>query len=241
MEKIKCWKCETEVIRKLDDKSQFIIEYMQKHPHKIIKERYKDIETKKLKRAFCEECKKENEDEYKSDLDEYLRLKNKLMINRAIRKFENQPVDIYKYKDAINVVAEYAEKNREKFMSSDEMLAAIVLIHHRIQTKVQYKIKNHQVDFLLPGLKVALEIDGYMHGHSQLSDSRRDIEMRSELGDDWEVVRIPTKYLEQNAIKLPDAIRVIKEEKQKIRKENAGIIPEWYSKREKIHYKRLTK
>jgi Uncharacterized protein conserved in bacteria len=33
----------------------------------------------------------------------------------------------------------------------------------RIHTKVQYPILNYKVDFLLPELKVALEIDGGLH------------------------------------------------------------------------------
>jgi very-short-patch-repair endonuclease len=191
------------------------------------------------KREFCNTCAETNKNQYETDLKEYLRLKAKLMVNRAIKAFEKQDIVILEYKEAISVVSDFSYKNPEKFMSAEEIIAAIVLINSRVDTKVQHKINNHQVDFLLPDLKVALEIDGYMHAHTQVKDSRRDIEIRQALGSKWEVVRIPTEYINQNAKMLLEAISAIVEKKKELRAQNGGILPETYSKREKMHYAKL--
>jgi very-short-patch-repair endonuclease len=187
---------------------------------------------------YCAECEQLVKKEKEDLMAEYLRLKTIVMVERAITIMDRQAVDMYEYKEAIDVVRNHAIEHPEKYMSSHEVIAAIVLIYNEIETKVQYKIKNHTVDFCLPTLKVVLEVDGFMHDHAQARDGKRDIDIRATLGPEWEVVRIPTQYIEQNASLLVEAIKTIKQEKRKVRRENNGIIPEWYSKREKAHYKK---
>lgn len=238
---VKCWNCGEEAAIEdfLQELPNFITDFNKAQVEEDLKEHYKNNTS--YRRVYCKKCFEVNENQKKQDLEEYLRLKSKIMFDRAIRMFEKQLIlDIYEYEEAIKAVEEYAKENREKFMSSHEMLVAIILIHNEVQTKVQHKIRKYQVDFLLPELKVVLEIDGYMHDHSQIKDSRRDINLREELGKEWEIIRIPTKYIEANVILLPEAIKTLKDEKQKIRKQNGGVIPEWYSKREKKHYNKIS-
>lgn len=184
-------------------------------------------------REYCAECFDKVIEEHETDRAEYLKLKKKLMFERALRMFERQMADIYEYREAIDVVEEHYKNNLNKYDSAHEMLAAIILIDNELETKTQYKVGKYTVDFCLPGLKIVLEIDGGLHRHSLYKDNNRDIEIRSILGKDWEVVRIKTEYLEQNAGMLVEAIKAIKKEKQKIRRQNYGMLPEWYSKREK--------
>lgn len=232
---VKCWECGNTFERKVDTSmlNQEIIDSIKKFD-----EYFTNVnETKNApQRQYCDGCQQKISLEYDSDLKEYLRLKSKLMVNRAIRILENQNIDVYEYEEAIHTVSDYAAKNSEKFMSAHEVLTAIILIANEVETKVQFKIKNYQVDFCLPTLKIVLEIDGYMHDHSKLKDSRRDIEVRQQLGDDWEIVRIPTRYIEQKVEIIVEAIKTIKKEKQKIRLENSGEIPDWYSKKAKTKY-----
>jgi very-short-patch-repair endonuclease len=195
--------------------------------------------TGQCARTYCADCGTTVQEEYQADLAEYIRLKSKLMVNRAITNLERQILDIYDYQAAIEVVSEFGANNPEKFMSSQEVIAAIILVHNEIKATVQYKILNYQVDFYLPTLKVVLEIDGFMHDYSEVKDSRRDINIRDELGADWEVIRIPTKYIDENAKVLPEAIIETKKYKQKLRRQNHGVIPDWYSKREQKNYKRI--
>ena len=164
-------------------------------------------------RFYCADCYEEIEAQRAADLTEYVRLKHKIMFERAVRQLERQRIDMYEYKEAVDAVEEFFKEKPEKFESSDEIIAAIVLTHDRVKMKWQYKIGNHRVDCYLPELKIVLEIDGHLHQYHKQRDSKRDIEIKEELGKGWEVVRIPTKYVEENAKQLLKAIIRVREDK----------------------------
>lgn len=190
-------------------------------------------------RVFCPDCKNEYQEEKERILKEYVQLKIRVMHERALRILEKQEAHLFKYREASQAVLEFALSNPDKFQSSHEMIAAMELIRNEIKVKIQQKIENHRVDFVIPDMKVVLEIDGYMHDFKKVKDSKRDLKIRRILGPEWEVIRIPTKYIEQNASALIKAIRELYNFKQKVRKQNNGIIPDWYSDREKMHYTKI--
>lgn len=174
-------------------------------------------------RFFCKECYEKREKEREADLAEYIRLKTKLSLERAVRKLERQSIDIYDYKDAIEAVAEFAGERPDKFDSADEIIAAIILAENEIETHIHYKVGDHEVDFYLPGLKAVLEVDGYLHAYKKEEDSRRDKEVRAMLGEEYEIVRVKTKYLEENAELLVEAIKTLRLAKQAKRKKGLLI------------------
>lgn len=180
------------------------------------------------KRCFCDKCFDEFYAEHTADRKEYTRLKKKLMYERAIRILEKQDVDIYEYKEALDAVQEFYRDNLNRFDSSHEMVAAAILIHNEVVTKTQFKVGNYRVDFYLPELKIVLEVDGESHKYKKKLDNERDIAIRKELGLDHEIIRVPTESVEQNAELLVEAIKSIKEERQKLRKKNFGQLPSWY-------------
>lgn len=160
------------------------------------------------------------------------------MFERAIKTLEKQAIDIYEYKDIIEQMSEYVNENPEKFDSAQEIIAAIILVDNAVKVKTQYKIERYRVDFYIPEYKIVLEIDGDFHKNNLFRDNQRDIKIREILGDDWETVRISTAYIDRNARALVDAMLSIKVEKQKIRKQHNGFLPEWYSARDKAKRKR---
>lgn len=193
-------------------------------------------------RVYCQECYQKYFEKFESDKQEYLRLKKKLMVERAIRILERQNILIDEYKEAIDAVSEYSSENLDKFDSAHEIVSAIILIDNEIDVKTQFKVGKYRADFCLPTLKVIFEVDGERHRTNLYRDNQRDIFIRHELGDDWEIVRIKTEYIEQNAEMLVEAIKEIKKEKQKIRRQNGGLLPEWYSERNRAKKpKRLDK
>ena len=230
---LKCWMCGNEAtvfpeINVTDEKYYELLKVGCVEPWDA-----QGYSTSKHQRGYCEACYPEYEAQRRTDRAEYVRLKKKLMIERAVRTLEKQKLDIYDYQEAIEAVSEFSAENADKFDSAQEVIAAIILLENEIQAKTQYKVGRYRIDFLLPSLKIALEIDGDLHAHKLYHDNQRDIDIRQELGADWEVVRIKTEYLEQNAEMLIEAIKAVKHEKQKLRRENGGILPEWYSKRER--------
>lgn len=168
------------------------------------------------KRTYCTGCIEKVRIEYKQDFDDFIRLKSKLMVERAIRMLEKQDVEIYYYQEEITTIKEYAAEKPYKFMSAHEVLSAIILLSNEIEMKIQHKIGKHRVDFFLPSLKTVLEIDGYMHKYSKKKDVRRDEEIRQELGAGYDIVRIPTKYIESKVELLVEAIRTVRTERRRV-------------------------
>ena len=162
-------------------------------------------------RCYCEDCLAEVDRKEKEERQLYIKLRKREMFRKACSVLENQNTDMYDYKEAIEVVEEYIEKNPDKIDSSYEALAAIVLVKNRIYSKMQYKVGRYQVDFLLPELLIVLEIDGDRHKHRKYYDSVRDEEIKKQLGPHWEIIRIDTDNLDSNAKKIPEAIQRVLE------------------------------
>ena len=158
------------------------------------------------RRCYCEECFIKAIQEEAEERKLYIKLKKREMFRRAVKILEDQKTDMYKYKEAIEVVQDFIEDNADKFDSSYEVLTAIVLVHNRIHSKMQYRVGPYQVDFLLPDLLVVLEIDGERHKHKKEYDNARDKFIKKELGPHWDIIRISTEHLDKNAKKIPEAI-----------------------------------
>lgn len=183
-------------------------------------------------RAYCKACAEKQAKDLRESKAQYIRLRKKLMFERAVRMFERQDVDVYEYEEAIKAVQDFSEKNPDKFDSAEEMLAAVILIDNEINIGIGKQVGKYTVDILLPDLFVMLEIDGQTHRGKVYYDNERDKELRVILGGKWEVVRIKTEYIQQNAEMLVEAIKAIYAEKKKLRKQNNGLLPDWYSRRE---------
>lgn len=183
-------------------------------------------------RGYCSECATKVAEQNRANKAEYVRLRKALMYERAVRMLERQNVDIYDYEEALKAVKDFSESNLEKFDSAEEMLAAAILIDNEVEIAVGKQIGQYTVDFYIPEMFVILEIDGHLHGNRVYYDNERDKELRAMLGAKWEVVRIKTDYIEQNAELLIEAIKAVYNEKKRLRKENNGFLPDWYSKRE---------
>lgn len=165
----------------------------------------------KYRRCYCDSCLKDAMKIESEERKTYIKLKKREMFRKAVNLLENQHTDMYEYKEAIEVVQDFLEDNVDKFDSSYEVLAAIVLVQNRIYSKMQYKVGKYQVDFLLPDLLVVLEIDGERHKHKKEYDSVRDKEIKKLLGPHWDIIRIPTEHLDKNAKKIPEAIEKVLE------------------------------
>lgn len=160
-------------------------------------------------RCYCTTCLEEYREMVAAEDAEYVRLKKRRMFRRALTTLETQNADMYKYKEAIEVVEDALTEDLDKFDSSYEMLAAIILVQNRMYAKTQYKIGDYQVDFYLPGEQVVLEIDGDRHRHKRDHDAIRDEYIRRTLGRPWEVVRIATELLDKSAERLPEMIEKV--------------------------------
>ena len=207
---------------------------------------YETVENKDVdsKRFFHDPCKREFDKEKRERLKEYVQLKVRVMHERALRLMEKQGASLENYYDESQAVLEKAIEEPTKFASSPEMMVAMELLRNEVRFKPEFKIGSRRIDFLIPDMKVALEIDGHLHQYKLVKDSQRDVEVLSILNKDdpgWEVVRIPTKRVEENIKKLLPAVKMLSEYKRKTRKENNGFMPHGNSLREDKHYQEILK
>lgn len=166
-------------------------------------------EKEKHQRCYCKDCFEKKARQQREENELFIKLKKRRMYETALDILEHQKIKMYDYQEAAKAVQEFLEDNPDKFDSSYEILAAIILIKHKIKCKMQYKIGSYQVDMLLPDLFVALEIDGDRHEHRKKYDSERDMTIKMMLGSQWEIIRIKTDYLDQHADRLLDAIKKV--------------------------------
>lgn len=191
--------------------------------------------TETHEREYCSDCQEKHEEEDKELLDKYLELKTRVMWRRAVNDLEKQWLNMDEYYEESKYVLELALSDYNKFRSSPEMMAGIELLKNRVRAKTEYPILRYKVDFFLPDLKVVLEIDGRLHDFKVKKDSNRDVAILNELNKNdtgWEIIRIPTKYILENVKQLVPAIKAVYEEKQRLRRENGGFIPSYFSKRD---------
>lgn len=187
MSEIKCWCCGRKAT-KTSRKSNYL------------SERY---------RCYCSDCFRivTETDEHENDL--YVYLKHKRMLLSALTLMEDQKLNMYKYKEAIEVISDHLEQNPDKYDSSYEVLAAIILIQARIHIKPQYVIGRYHVDFFLPDMNIILEIDGDRHKGKAGQDSKRDAAIKNLMDRKVDIIRIKTEYLDENAQRLPQAIKKV--------------------------------
>lgn len=203
MEKIKCWICGKDAVIS----------------HAFNYDRYSDLLYLKQKpnlnkRSYCQECYEQHSKDIKEKKAQMVKLKKEIMFENAMETLETQEYPFYKNKDAIDAVYEKLQECPDKFDSSYEIIAAIIFVSHRIYCKMQYKVDRYQVDFLLPDYHVIVEIDGDRHRYNRYKDSERDDNIKYMLGKDWEIIRIPTELLKENADKLLFAIDKVLEARQ---------------------------
>ena len=191
---IKCWICGEPATRTKQELSYRV---------------FTQLPLDEYHRCYCEKCYNERSKQIAEEHAMLAKLRKREMIRKACDKLEKQETNMYEYKEAIEVVSDFVEDNIDKIDSSYEALTAIVLVHHRIYSKMQYKVGKYQVDFLLPDFFVALEIDGDRHKHKKEYDTRRDKEIKKILGEPWQIIRLSTDYLDQNAKKLPKALHEV--------------------------------
>lgn len=193
------------------------------------------------RRIFCYSCLESNKNDIKEKARELSRLKAEIIFEKALQIMENTSGTICMddFRESAAVIHQLMINKEMTYLSSYEVLVAIILYEYDIEFKANYKILKYLVDFYIPEFKVCLEVDGHLHRHKEEYDANRDIEIRNNLGGDWEVVRIPTKYLDMNPVGIIYAIEEMRKYQQDIRTKNNGILPDWFSMREKKNYERI--
>lgn len=128
-------------------------------------------------------------------------------LSTAVKRI-SKVADITPYQKGI----EYVQKHLDIpywFSSTEEIMVALELIRRGVKAYHQVKIFDYRVDFLLPDLKVALEVDGRIyHGKDkEKTQLMRDEVICYKLGPSWQVIHIDTENINTNVTHLLKAIR----------------------------------
>jgi very-short-patch-repair endonuclease len=189
-------------------------------------------------RVYCPECRQAKAIEHEAKVKQYVKLKMDLMLERALCIMERSgKVSMDSIREPFERLSKRFEQGEEEYKSGEEVVAALILMDNGFEFEANKRIGRYVVDFYIPKLKAILEIDGREHDLRTIYDSKRDLEIRQSLPPDWEIVRIKTEFVAVNPSKIPEAVEQMRNEKQRIRKEHGGIIPEHFSAREKDLYK----
>lgn len=154
----------------------------------------------------CPECRKElvrQKLEQKKDAGKSAKL------DEAIKRISKHS-DIAGYDKAINSVKKCLD-HPGWFQSTEEIMTALELLRNGYKVHHQVRVFDYTVDFVLPELKIALEIDGSIyHGKGrQEKQELRDEIIANKLGDGWQMVRISTDDINTNITRLIPAIKTV--------------------------------
>lgn len=162
----------------------------------------------------CGECRKEL---VRLEHEDRIEKCKPFKLDMAIKRISKQ-TDIKKYDDAIRKV-EQCLNRPGWFQSTEEIMAALELLRKGYEVHHQVRVYDYKVDFVMPELKVALEIDGLIyHGKDkQRKEAIRDELIANKLGDGWQVIRISTDNINLNVTRLVPAIKAVLRYREKRR------------------------
>lgn len=169
--------------------------------------------------------------------DKTIRVESEISVKEI--KFNNAVKRIYKVVKNIKVYDEAIDTIHNKlhndgwFDSTEEIMVAIELVKNKMRTKHQVKMGRYKADFIIPDIKVVLEIDGVVF-HTERKKQKeqiRDDLIIANLGAEWEIVRITDELINQNISRLIPAIMNIVKARKKLRIKNEGQLPKGYTRK----------
>lgn len=157
----------------------------------------------------CKDCRTELVRQIREEGNGISTDKKQKKLENAIKRI-SKVTDIKPYEDAISLVSQNLSTSGW-YQSTEEIMVALELIHRDVKAFHQVKVFDYSVDFILPDMKVALEIDGKIyHGKDRLDYERiRDEVISNKLGEDWEIIRISTDNINKNVTRLIVGINAV--------------------------------
>jgi len=157
----------------------------------------------------CKDCRTELVRQTREEGNAISTDKKQKKLENAVKRI-SKVTDIKSYENAISIVKQNLSKPGW-YQSTEEIMVALELIHRGVKAFHQVKIFDYSVDFILPDMNVALEIDGKIyHGKDRLDyENIRDEVITNKLGEGWEIIRIPTDNINKNVTRLIPGINAV--------------------------------
>lgn len=149
--------------------------------------------------VYCSICSTDAMEKRKMAREQAKR--NEIEINSIDTTDINKKIRFQKAADKMSKLAGYepaiqkAKLAYNKYDSVPEAIAAIVLLHCGYRVIAQQPVSDYTVDFVLPDKKLAIEVDGSIYHADAAKEEIRDISLKHNLGDGWEILHIPAESL----------------------------------------------
>lgn len=114
---------------------------------------------------------------------------------KAVNKLKKQGID-----DSWDGAIRMARQGIDSYGSVPEAMMAIGLLYRLYSIIPQQHVGSRKVDFALPHEHRIVEVDGSLYHKDGLSRMRRDYEIMSNLGPQWEIMHVPAEDIEENVI-----------------------------------------
>ena len=145
----------------------------------------KEFESGKTNVYACDECERK------------IKLIKKMeMVDKAQKELEKQKcrtrnlkskLDMYAY---ANSVKERVVNGIDSLSSMPEAVVAIQMDRIKLKYRTQVDIAGKKVDFVIPEIKIILEIDGELYHTDENKAFLRDRQIMNSVGEEWEIVHI---------------------------------------------------
>ena len=150
------------------------------------------------KRTYlCDYCKGVIKEKEKPTIPDGV-TKHEIRYDKALEKIKKSVRNFESYERAIRI----AKTRCERYGSIPEAMAAIELIKNKYKIIPQKKIGKFKADFVIPDIKVVLEIDGKIYHNDLSKEGYRDFYIKTKLGDGWRIIHYPSDRIEQDITKL---------------------------------------
>ena len=145
----------------------------------------KEFESGKTTVYACDECERK------------IKLIKKMeMVDKAQKELEKQKCRTRNLKSKLDMSA-YANSVKERvvngidsFSSMPEAIVAIQMDRIKLKYRTQVDIAGKKVDFVIPEIKIILEIDGELYHTDENKAFLRDRQIMNSVGEEWEIVHI---------------------------------------------------
>lgn len=163
-----------------------------------------EFENGKTNAYSCDKC--ENK----------IRLIKKMeMIDKAQKELEKRTGKMKSFKPKRDM-SRYAKPVKERVMSGidnfssiPEAVVAIQMERISLKYETQKDIASKKADFIIPEIKIILEIDGELYHTDEDKSFLRDRQIMAVVGEEWEIVHINTKEIPMYTWNLKEALPFI--------------------------------
>lgn len=159
---------------------------------------------------------------YSCDIGESkIRLIKKMeMVDKAQRELEKRTGRTKSFKPKRDM-SRYAKPVKERvmngidnFSSMPEAVAAIQMERIGLKYETQKDIAGKKADFVMPEIKIILEIDGELYHTDEDKSFLRDRQIMAAVGEEWEIVHINAESVPRYTWNLKEALPYIVEERK---------------------------